>query len=437
MNTKSVSTFEKKAVAISILAFYIICLALIFYSILGSLPANPNLSILLFNIGGFIGLLSFLLISFLIISGDTARFFDKYFGIDRIIKFQRKVAITTYFIVFTHPLFIILSGVYGINYLLPQFGALPLAFGALSLYIFIVIMVSSLNYKRVSYKVWQYLHIATYILFAFVIYHSIYTGTAINDLSIKIIYYILLIMVVIGIIYRTNYKLKQRKNNFFVKEIISETKDTYTLVLNPKTKVDFQPGQFFFLRLEGKKLYARHPFSVSSAPKEKDLSFTVKLAGRFTQEALKVKKGDEVKVEGPFGNFILPEKGKELVFIAGGVGITPFMSMIKHLKDIKSKIKVLLLYSSKTEKDIIFKSKLGKINESWLKKIYILSREEKKTKGYEIGRINQDILTKYIDNFKNKVFYICGPQEMNHSLKEALLSLGVKKENIIFEDFFW
>lgn len=416
----------------------LILIAIIFsfiYTVFLSVPIDIfNISDLFYKIGQFLGLFGFLCISLLIISGDSARFFDKYFGIDRIIKTQRKFAIFTYYVVFSHPIFIILSMNSYLKFLIPQFTILSLAAGTFALYIFTGIMISSLNYKKISYNVWQYIHIATYILFALVWYHSFNIGSSISEPQIEIIYYILPILVFIGIIYRTNYKLKQRNNKFFLKEIIKETEDTFTLVIQSKYPVSFKPGQFFFLRIEGKKLYARHPFSTSSSPSEKTLSFTMKLAGRFTKVALNLKPGQEIKMEGPFGNFILREN-KGPVFIAGGVGITPFMSIIKDNQEAKEHSNILLLYGSRTEKDIIFKESLDSIKEPWLNKVYILSQEKKS--GYEYGRMDKEFIIKHIKDLNNKTFYICGPQEMNKLIFQALADLGVKKEDIITEDFFW
>ena len=148
-----------------------------------------------------------------------------------------------------------------------------------------------------------------------------------------------------------------------------------------------------------------------------------------------LKKGDEVKMEGPFGNFIIGDN-KEPVFIAGGVGITPFMSMLKDNSENKIKRKITLIYASKTEKDIIFKKDIDSIKGVWLKIIYVLSEEDTHGK-YEFGRINKEILVKYVGNFEGKKFYICGPEGMKNAVSQTLKELGIKKENIKFEDFFW
>ena len=245
---------------------------------------------------------------------------------------------------------------------------------------------------------------------------------------------LLLVAIIIGIIYRTYYKIKQRKDKFYVKDVKWETKDTFTLILKPNKKFNFKAGQFCFLRLNKNKLYARHPFTISSSPEEEDLQFTIKLTGKFTKAVSGLKKSEEVILEGPFGIFTIEDKNKDLIFIAGGVGITPFMSMIKHHIKTGKKQNILLLYGTRVYGSIIFKNYLDNIKEKWFKKRYVLSQEEYKM--CEKGNIDKRIIEKYVKNM-NSLFYICGPEPMKKFCINELIGLGINKEDIMIEDFFW
>ncbi len=433
---------KARVILFILLVFLFFCLISFFYIVSNSLKENITINLLFYSLGKLVGLIGFLFLSLLIISGDTARFFDRYFGMDKIIKFQRKFALITAVFILFHPIFFVLSSKLKISYLIPDFTIIPLTLGVLSLYIFIIVMICSLIYKRISYNIWQYLHILTYILFFFSLYHAANWGSDYNLLPIKIIYGVLLVFIIIGIIYRTQYKIKQRKNKFYVKEIKKETEDTFTLVLKQEKKLLFEAGQFCFLRLNKDKLYARHPFTISSSPEDEDLHFTIKLDGRFTKAASELKKDEEVIVDGPFGVFTIEgttkNLQKDLVFLAGGVGITPFMSMIKHqLKKAQEKQNILLLYGARTYNSIIFKKDLDNIKEKWFKKVYILSQDDSYYKMCEKGYIDKSIIGQYVKNIKNSLFYICGPEPMKKLCKKELLGLGVKRENIVIEDFFW
>jgi predicted ferric reductase len=391
-------------------------------------------SSLLYSFGRLSGLIGFLFLSILILSGETSRLFDKFFGMDKIIKFQRKFALITSFFVISHPVLFILSDSFFLKYLLPDFASIPMALGTFAFYIFIIVSISSVLYKRISYNVWQYIHIGTYFLFFFSFYHAIKIGPDVNNLFVKSLFYLLFFVMIVGIIYRTNYKLKQRKRKFVVKEIRWETKDTFTLVLKPHEKFKFMAGQFCFLRINKEKLHARHPFTISSSPSEKTLNFTIKMSGRFTKVASELKVGEEVVVEGPFGTFTFEDSEKDLVFIAGGVGVTPFMSMIKDNLNRKINNDMLLLYGVRTKNEIIFKKKLDSVK--GLNKVYVLSRE-KGGKVFESGHVNKKMIQKYVKNIGNSLFYLCGPQVMMKSIKESLLNLGVREKDIKMESFFW
>lgn len=393
-------------------------------------------SSLLYSFGKLSGLIGFLFLSILVLSGETSRFFDKFFGMDKIIKFQRKFALITSFFVIFHPVLFILSDSFFLKYLLPDFASIPMALGTFAFYIFIIVSISSVLYKRISYNVWQYIHIGTYFLFFFSFYHAIKIGPDMNNLFVKSLFYFLFFAMIVGIVYRTNYKLKQRKCKFVVKKIKWETKDTFTLVLKPHGDFKFRAGQFCFLRINKENLYARHPFTISSSPNEKTLNFTIKMSGRFTKVASELKVGEEIFVEGPFGVFTFEDGEKDLVFIAGGVGITPFMSMIKDNLNRKIDNDMLLLYGARRKNEIIFKKKLDGISSKDFSKVYVLNKE-KGGKVFESGRVNKKMIRKYVKDVGNSSFYLCGPQVMMESIKEILLNLGVHEKDIKMESFFW
>jgi len=391
---------------------------------------STTFSLLLYNIGKFLGLVAFLSLSVLIISGDTARFLDKFFGMDRIIKFQRSFSLFTTLFVLAHPLFFMFSSKRYLNYLIPDFVYLPLSLGILAFYVFFIVILASTLYKRISYNAWQYLHILIYALFFISAYHAFQIGSDISNLFINYLFKIIILCFILSMIYRTVYKWNHRKFKCTVENIKWETKDTFTLTLKPNKKLKFKAGQFCFLRINKDKLYARHPFTISSSPKDKNLRFTIKLEGRFTKRASTLKKGEQVIVDGPFGRFTINEP-KNLVFLAGGVGITPFMSIIRDLKNKKPNI--VLLYGSRESKGIIFKKELDSYK--WLNKIYVLSQEKKKG-NWKTGYVTKEIINS-IPNLTNSKVYICGPEKMKEHVLRILKEIGIKDKNIQFESFFW
>jgi len=428
------------------LIFYSFIIFLIIYLLASAIFVFENmydqsLTSLFYALGKFCGLVGFLFLSILIILGDSARYFDRFFGMDKIILFQRKFSLFTTLFVLLHPIFFLLSGVYSLDIFISWPISIGLGLGVFALFIYLVFFICSVFYKLISYNLWQYLHLLSYVLFLFSFFHAFELGTETKNIFFKAVFYLLALAFILAATYRFLYKLKNSSKKFFVKTIKWQTKDVFTLSLIPNEKFNFKPGQFCFLRLNDPNLHARHPFTISSSPYSKQLDFTIKLKGKFTYALSKLKKAQEVFAEGPFGRFLLNENtNKELVFIAGGVGITPFFSMIMYNSKKLKKQKIVLLYSIKTFEDIIFYNELKKLqNENWIKIIFIFTRQKPKfsnLKYTEFGRINLNIIKKYT-NYSNSLFYICGPEELKKDVIKILKDLGVDNKNILLESFFW
>jgi ferredoxin-NADP reductase len=229
----------------------------------------------------------------------------------------------------------------------------------------------------------------------------------------------------------------QEKVKCKVEDIKWENKSVFTLKLRPEKRIVFKAGQFCLIYMKLNGNYEKRPFTISSSPYYETLDFTIKLYGEFTNALARLKKDEEVIVEGPFGNFIIEDDEKNLVFIAGGVGITPFISMIRERIHSRKRQKITLIYAAKTKEDIVFKEELDNIKEEWFKKVYVLSQEKIEEEGYLHGRINREIIEKFVDinEIKNTVFYLCGPAQMVKDMKDILISIGIDKDNIKFEIF--
>src|SRR5262249_8510208 len=147
---------------------------------------------------------------------------------------------------------------------------------------------------------------------------------------------------------------------FRVIDVKSEAPRVWTLTLEPHgdRSFHFAPGQFQFLRLHGAEVPSEeHPFTIASSPaRSGHMSLTIKESGNFTAGIGRVRPGDRATVHGPFGRFsytLHPDEG-DLVFVAGGVGITPLMSMLRYMRDRRDSRRVLLAYASRSAVDVLF-----------------------------------------------------------------------------------
>jgi glycine betaine catabolism B len=223
-----------------------------------------------------------------------------------------------------------------------------------------------------------------------------------------------------------------------IKEIINETHDTKTFRFDKPKGFKFISGQFCtisFTNKEDKELGSR-PFTYSSNPKKDYFDFTIKKMGDFTTKLFAVNVGEKLTMDGPKGEALnFDEKSMDhIVYICGGSGITPAMSLVRNVTENKLDVGVAIFYGNQTKKDIIFFNELNKISRD-NKKIHIfhvLSKEDFDWNG-DIGYINQPLIEGYIDFIGQKEWFICGPPAMNKSILQILKNMGIKDEKIHFE----
>jgi predicted ferric reductase len=236
-----------------------------------------------------------------------------------------------------------------------------------------------------------------------------------------------------------------RRRPFEVVEVTQETHDVWTLRFRPtgrRPPNGHLPGQFHFITLYREGLpVEEHPFSISSGPAtDGSLASTIKESGDFTRTIRETAVGDMVAVRGPFGRFshTLHPDEDELVFIAGGVGITPFMSMLRSMRDTGRWKPVLLICGNRTEEDIVFGTELAQLAGDMrfpLKVVHVLSGTITAWEG-ERGRIDRDLVLRHAgETLDSKSFYISGPTAMTDSVISGLRELGVPPHRIHTERF--
>ncbi len=215
-------------------------------------------------------------------------------------------------------------------------------------------------------------------------------------------------------------EIKEIKHiNHDVLQIVTEKPAGYTFVPGQATEVSINKKEW---KEEGR------PFTFSNLPHEKDLEFVIKIYPSHkgvTNELSQLKKGDELVLHDVFGTIQYQGEG---VFIAGGAGVTPFISIFRDLQQKNQLGGNKLIFANKTKKDIIlaqeFKDMLGEN--------FINILAEEKVDDHAHGLINEQFLKDNIKNFDQK-FYLCGPEPMMEVLEEQLSNLNVSPKSIIKE----
>lgn len=219
--------------------------------------------------------------------------------------------------------------------------------------------------------------------------------------------------------------------------------DTFAFVFN-KPNFKFTPGQYMEWTLPHKNADSRgnrRYFSISTSPTESTLGITVKFynpSSSYKKNLLNLPPGEEIIASQIAGDFTLPKDlKKSLVFVAGGVGIAPFRSMIQYIIDKNLQSDIILLYTNRTKEDILFSDIFEKAKANGITTIYNLTDEAKVPTDWQgtRGYITVDYVTQKIPGYKNRFYYISGPQLMVQRFEQTLLDAGVKKSNIR-TDFF-
>lgn len=235
-------------------------------------------------------------------------------------------------------------------------------------------------------------------------------------------------------------------NHKFTCALVSKKKETEDVVtlkfgLGKNSKFFFIPGQYLIVYLNGQSGPEGRAYTISSIPGDKLLAITVKKMGRFSAALCELKIGTAIVLEGPTGYFYPDEKSGELVFLAAGIGITPFLSIIRtHSKDklLKDK-KISLFYSNKTKEDTAFFDELNKLSESnkKLKLFYYLTRQKiKDGRIKEFNRIDIKSIKSKLKHLEDKDYFICGSIKFVSDMRRAILDGGVSELKIHTEAFY-
>lgn len=230
-----------------------------------------------------------------------------------------------------------------------------------------------------------------------------------------------------------------------LKEKNKLSNDIYEFVWESSDKLKYKAGQYLEWTLGHKypdNRGNRRYFTLSSSPTEKNLGIGIKFyenASSFKNKLVSLNVGDKLIASQLAGEFVLPDdKKKKLVFIAGGIGVTPFRSMIKYISDSGEKTDAILFFSNRTPKDIVYKDIFDLAEaKTGLKTIYAvndLAGEELKP-NMRVGFIDAEMINKEVPDYKERIFYISGPHGMVSAFEDILKKMGVKSGNIK-TDFF-
>lgn len=220
------------------------------------------------------------------------------------------------------------------------------------------------------------------------------------------------------------------KQKVRIQSISKVTHDVLQIKTDKPPGFEFVPGQATEVAIDKKGWENEgRPFTFTSVPEDGFLEFTIKTYpshNGVTAELLHLKAHDALLLQDIFGAIAYKGEG---VFIAGGAGVTPFISILRHLRA-KNQIGAnKLLFANKAKKDIILEQEFRQM----LDRNFVNILSEEQADGYHHGLISEDFLRAHVAD--NKMFYVCGPPPMMDALLPQLSRLNIKTESIVTEEF--
>jgi predicted ferric reductase len=374
---------------------------------------------------------------------------DRLFGLDRVLSFHRTMAIVSGVLILIHPTALALESMSAFLFTslyVPWYFQL----GKLGFLILLVLIFSSLLHRLVhhTYERWRNLHNALALALLLVgIIHAVLAGRDMATAPMRVVFFALFAS---GIGFYIAHKIvgpsRRKKRLFHVADIARENSRVWTLGFKPSPTahaLQHLPGQFQFITPagDGRLPAEEHPFTISSFYAKGDIhTSTIKESGDFTSDIGELQPGDPIIVQGPFGRFsyLLYPDERDFVFIAGGIGITPLMSMLRHMAITKADAQVVLIYANRSAEDITFRDELDRIAQGGAPRLSVIHVLETPPPAWqhETGRIDRALIEQKLEgDIREKAFYICGPPPMMLAIMKIARQLGVPRRRIHWERF--
>ena len=418
-----------------ILVYILLISAPILILFTGELPPGRELWRELSVSLGFVGL-AMMSLQFVL----TARFktIKAPYGADIVYHFHRQISFVALSLILLHPLLLFIFSP-GTLALLNIFTAPWRAKAGVSAVVLLIVLIAASVWRKqwkIEYTRWRIWHgtlaiAAVALATAHIILARYYLNTpmqrtlwiAYGAFWVGLLLYVRLIKPVL--LLRKPYQ---------VVSVTSERSSAWSLTVKPvgHKGFKFMPGQFAWITAWKNPFEeGEHPFSISSSASQPDsLTFTIKELGDFTRRIKDLMPGQKVYVDGPYGHFSADRHphAEQLVFIAGGVGITPFMSMLRTMADRREQRPITLLYANRDWENIIFREEIEQLEQKLnLKVVHVLEKPPQDWSG-ETGYVTRSVLEHHLPKAErpNVVeIFICGPLPMLNAVEKALSDIGV------------
>lgn len=387
------------------------------------------------SIGQILGLVGMTLFSLNLILASRLKLLDKYFkGLDKVYVNHHKIGAIAFSLLLFHPIFLVIEylaiSLREASLFFVPFVDMPITWGILSLALMIFLLVLTF-YSKIKYHVWKLSHKFMTIVFVFAVLHMLFISSDVSRNGL--LRYYILSLAIIGLILSVRKaffdKVLVKKFKYIIKKVNRLNENIAEIEMEALgEKMPFESGQFAFFNFISDVVDTEsHPFSISSSDKENVLKIVFKNLGDYTSNLMNLKTGDKVLIDGPYGHFSYKKaENKNQIWIAGGIGITPFLGMAETLEP---GYDIDMFYSVREVKEAVYQNQLNEFTQT--NKNFRYNLWESKGKGFLTAQAIADRVT----NYKDKDIFLCGPALFMESLKKQFVLLGIDIKKIHYENF--
>jgi predicted ferric reductase len=373
------------------------------------------------------------------------------FGIDIVYYFHRYLALLALAIAAAHYLILRIANPAALGAADPRIAPAYMSAGRIALLLFVVIVTLALARRvlRFEYDRWRISHAAlATTAVALAIWHLLGAGNLLDrpwKQALWAAYGLFWLALLVWVRLLRPWRLAQRP--WRVTAVRPERGRVHTLVLEPPAdaRLSFAPGQFAWLTLRASPFAMReHPFSIASSahrPRgDEPIELSIKALGDFTATIEDVRPDEIAYVDAPYGNFSCDRHphAQRFVFVAGGIGIAPFMSMLRTAADRNDRRAFVLFYGNRVWERVAFREELERLVQRLdLRVVHVLQEPPADWRG-ERGFVTRELLARHLPPDDAQTEYLlCGPTPMTSSVERALTALGVAAARIHSEIFDW
>ena len=378
------------------------------------------------------------------------RSLNRAFGIESVIDMHRFLGIVTAALVFAHLACVVAAN--PANIALLDLVRAPLRAQAATMSTLSLVALAALallrQRARLSYETWRWSHVALAASsLAFAGLHVWGLGQLMLDSTFATLFSLMALMLVVVFGYRWAWRsMFDPSTEFVVRDVRRENKTVSTLVLEPRCRGGaysapwaFAPGQFAWIRLERSVIAEEHPFTIASSAHWGTTEFTIRHAGDFTKAIHRLPPGSPVWVDGPHGAFTNDlDDATGFVLIAGGVGITPMMSMLRTAAQRGDTRPYRLIVVASKPEDLLFRAELGRLRFRLdLEVTEVLRRPSPGWSGHT-GDIGVELMSVALAGAEQPTsfeFFICGPPALVNDAISVLDVIGVAPRHVHTEQF--